>query len=170
MADNNGLQAHSQSLAGVPVLLKTVLSDDLEAHHLIFQLTPSRSHILWNVGHLAYAFDRVVVPAIGLESQLDDSYVEKFGIGSQPVADVAAYPVLEEVTEKVANIVGAVVARLGSMSDGDLDTALPDSSPVKELFPTLGALLGAAVFHAGYHTGQIALLRRAQGLPSGMGM
>jgi len=74
------------------------------------------------------------------------------------------------VTEKVANIVGAVVARLGSMSDGDLDTALPVSSPVKELFPTLGALLGAAVFHAGYHTGQIALLRRAQGLPSGMGM
>jgi len=68
------------------MLLKTVLSDDLEAHHLMFQLTPSRSHILWNVGHLAYAFDRVVVPAIGLESQLDDSDVEKFGIGSQPVA------------------------------------------------------------------------------------
>jgi hypothetical protein len=56
------------------------------------------------------------------------------------------------------------------MSDSDLDTALPESPPVKELFSTLGALLGAAVFHAGYHTGQIALLRRAQGLPSGMGM
>lgn len=152
------------------MLLKSVLSDDLEVHHLMFQLAPSRSHILWNVGHLAYAFDRVVVPAIGLESQLDDSYVEKFGIGSQPVADVAAYPVLEELTEKIANIVGAVVARLGSMSDGDLDTALSDSSPVKDLFPTLGALLGAAVFHADYHTGQIALLRRAQGLPSGLGM
>ena len=170
MAENSGLQAHSQSLAGVPVLLKLVLSDDLEGHHLMFQLAPSRSHILWNVGHLAYALDRVVVPAIGLESQLDDSYVEKFGIGSQPVADIAVYPVLEVLTEKVANRVGAVVARLGSMSDGDLDTALPDSSPVKDLFPTLGALLGAAVFHAGYHTGQIALLRRAQGLPSGMGM
>ena len=152
------------------MLLKTVLSDDLEVHHLMFQLAPSRSHILWNVGHLAYAFDRVVVPAIGLESQLDDSYVEKFGIGSQPVADVAAYPMLVELTEKIANIVGAVVARLGSMSDGDLETALSDSSPVKDLFPTLGALLGAAVFHAGYHTGQIALLRRAQGLPSGLGM
>ena len=170
MADNSGLQAHSQSLAGVPVLLKLVLSDDLEAHHMMFQLAPSRSHILWNVGHLAYALDRVVAPAIGLESQLDDSYVEKFGIGSQPVADVAAYPMLEELTEKIANIVGAVVARLGSMSDGDLETALSDSSPVKDLFPTLGALLGAAVFHAGYHTGQIALLRRAQGLPSDLGM
>ena len=170
MADNKGLQAHSQSLAGVPALLKTVLSDDLEAHHLMFQLAPSRSHILWNVGHLAWAFDRVVVPAVGLESQLDDSYVEKFGMGSQPVTEIAAYPAVEDLTETVANIVGAVIAKLGSLNDGDLDTALPDSSPVKELFPTLGALLGAAVFHAGYHTGQIALLRRAQGLPSGMGM
>ena len=78
MADNSGLQAHSQSLAGVPVLLKVVLSDDLEAHHMMFQLAPSRSHILWNVGHLAYALDRVVAPAIGLESQLDDSYVSRW--------------------------------------------------------------------------------------------
>ena len=49
MADDNGLQAHSQSLAAVPVLLKVVLSDDLDAEQLMFQLAPSRSHILWNV-------------------------------------------------------------------------------------------------------------------------
>ena len=106
MADDNGLQAHRQSLAGGPVLLKVVLSDDLDAEQLMFQLAPSRSHILWNVGHLAWAFDRVLVPAVGLESQLDDSYVEKFGMGSQPVTEIAAYPAVEDLTETVANIVG----------------------------------------------------------------
>ena len=170
MAENSGVQAHKQSLAGIPGLLITVLSDDLEPQHLMFQLAPSRSHIIWNVGHLAYAFDQIVSPVLGLDSQLDEAYVGMFGIGSQPVTDIAAYPSLQELTDLVETIVGSVLTRLDSLSDTDLATVLPESSPVKALFPTLGALLGAAVFHAGYHTGQIALLRRAQGLPSGMGM
>ena len=48
----------------------------------------------------------MLVPAVGLESQLDDSYVEKFGMGSQPVTEIAAYPAVEDLTETVANIVG----------------------------------------------------------------
>ena len=170
MAENSGIQAHKQSLAGLPGLLKIVLSDDLQSQHLMFQLAPSRSHIIWNVGHLAYAFDQIVSPVLGLDSQLDEAYVGMFGIGSQPVTDIAAYPSLQELTGLFETVVGSVLARLDSLSDADLANVLPESSPVKELFPTLGALLGAAVFHAGYHTGQIALLRRAQGLPSGMGM
>ena len=170
MAENSGVQAHKQALVGVPGLLKIVLSDDLQSQHLMFQLAPSRSHIIWNVGHLAWSFDQVVSPALGLDSQLDETYVGMFGIGSQPVTDIATYPSLQELTGLVETIVGSAVTKLDSLSDTDLATLLPETSPVKDLFPTLGSLLGATVFHAGYHTGQIALLRRAQGLPSGMGM
>ena len=170
MAENSGVQAHKQALSGIPGLLRVVLSDDLQSQHLMFQLAPSRSHIMWNVGHLACAFDQIVSPVVGLDSKFDEAYVGMFGIGSQPVTDIAAYPSLQELTDLVETIVGSVLTRLDSLSDTDLATVLPESSPVKALFPTLGALLGAAVFHAGYHTGQIALLRRAQGLPSGMGM
>ena len=119
MAENSGVQAHTPALAGIPGLLKIVLSDDLQSQHLMFQLAPSRSHIIWNVGHLGYAFDQIVSPVLGLDSQLDEAYVGMFGIGSQPVTDIAAYPSLQELTDLVETIVGSVLTRLDSLSDAD---------------------------------------------------
>ena len=170
MAENSGIEVHKQSLSGLSGLFNAVLSDDLQDQHLTHQVLPSRSHIIWNVGHIAWAFDRVVRPALGLDPVMPESYVEMFAMGSQPVADRAKYPALDELRQAVGTAVDSFLSRLDSLTDSDLAKPLPDSSPIRELFPTLGAFLGATVFHTGYHAGQIALLRRVQGLPSGLGM
>lgn len=148
----------------------TALGGTFEPGQLVFTLPPSSSHILWLTGHIATSLDRMTAGAIGAPRVLPDRYVELFAIGSKPVADAAAYPPLAELLASLTKATDAAVARIHNLADSDLARPLPQELPVARIFPTLGVLLTGAVYHTAYHTGQISMLRRAQGLPTGLGV
>ena len=149
-------------------MFPAVVSSDLTQDQVLFQAGESRSHILWNAGHLVWALDRLLAPHLHGTSFLPDSYDENFKIGSQPTTDTGYYPTFEEIRSNFVRAVESVIRQLSSMSDEDLDSPLSGDTPAKELFPTVGKMVAGAKGHVGYHLGQIALLRRIQGLPSGL--
>lgn len=148
----------------------TALGGSYEPQQLVFTIPPSASHILWLTGHIAWTIDRMTAAAIGAPFVLPDSYGPRFSIGSKPVADAAAYPALAELLDALSRATDAAVARIHNLAVSDLDRLLPKDLPPARIFPTLGALLTGGAYHTAYHTGQITMLRRAQGLPSGLGV
>lgn len=146
------------------------LDGELTADQAAFCLPPSRSHILWLTGHLALSLDRMTALAIGGEMVVPESYMPLFGMGSQPQPDAAAYPSLAELKAALGKVLEAAASRILTLKDSDLARPLPETLPVARVFPTLGELLAGAVFHTSYHAGQIGLLRKAQGIPTGLGV
>lgn len=170
MADHEMIASGVAGMAMSRQFVLAALREGLTAENLVFQLPPSRTHILWTIGHLAWSRDRFLNGTLGATPVLPDSYGELFTFQTEPVADASAYPPLDEVLAQYQAAHEAGVARLGDMKDSDLARELPEESPIREVFPTVGALLGGTPFHEGYHAGQITLLRRAQGLEAGFGM
>jgi hypothetical protein len=123
------------------------------------------SHIAWQVGHLAMAEYRLALERIRGKRPDDDRilpalFLERFGKGSTPTADPAAYPAIEEIRHVFETVHRQVQIELARIDDGALD-APPAASHT--LFTTkLGALLWCAE-HEMLHAGQIGLLRRLLG-------
>ena len=121
------------------------------------------NHPLWNLGHLAYSEGNLVnVCCKGEENPLAD-WAEVFGIGSQPSDDASAYPSIDEVMGKLAELRAGTMAYIESLSDEDLDKPSHAEGEMKEWFPTVGACLAAVGNHFCFHGGQIADARRAAG-------
>lgn len=138
--------------------------------HLIFSIAPSRTHILWLTGHIACALDWMSAGAMGAPVEVPQRFAPLFSIGSQPVPDASHYPPLGELMLLLNRAIEATIARTLALRDEELERPLPEEMPVAKFFPTVGDLLAGAAAHTTYHAGQIALLRRAQGLPSGLGI
>lgn len=164
------IQEKATAIQAAGRMARRALEGALQPEHLVFTLPPSRSHILWLTGHIALSLDRLSGLSIGAPLVLPEHYTPLFGLGSQPLPDAAAYPPLGELLEALNRAVEATVARVLTLAPADLARPLPDSLPVARIFPTLGELLTGAVIHTSYHSGQISLLRRVQGLPSGLGI
>lgn len=146
-----------------------VLSGDVPADALTHQAYADGSHILWLMGHIAWSIDRGTTPYFGGTPELE-GYTELFGMGSKPKSDAHAYPTPEALRGAIDTACDGLARALESHTDESLERPLPPESPLANFFPSIGALVGFTLFHSGYHLGQISLLRRAQGLPSGVGM
>jgi len=121
------------------------------------------NHPAWVLGHLIYSF-QAMAGELGTAAWLPDDWAERFGTGSVPLADRAAYPqkhvLLEMLQEGQRRLVEAVEA---AGEDG-LAAPLPDPR-FRDLFPTLGhAILHILGAHAAVHVGQVSAWRRAFGL------
>ena len=136
---------------------------------LVFCVAPSRVHILWLTGHMALVLDRITGPVTGAGRELPDGYDARFGMGTIPVADAAAYPEFGQLTADLSRACDLAATRVLTLRDSDLARPVPAENPVSQFFPLIGDLLSGAVVHTAYHTGQVALLRRAQGLATGLG-
>ena len=55
------------------------------------------------------------------------------------------------------------------MPAADFARPLPETHRFAKMIPTRGGVVSFTAMHTGYHLGQVSTLRRAQGLPSGMG-
>jgi DinB superfamily len=123
------------------------------------------THIAWQVAHLSVAQYRLCLERIRGRMAADDSlmpvaYLERFMLGSQPVAGADNNPPLAEIERVFAGIHQLSLAELAERTDEDMDVALEQPRP---LFRTkLGAIEWCAQ-HEFVHAGQIALLRRLMG-------
>lgn len=146
------------------------LEGKLEAQHVTHCAGNSASNILWLAGHLAASLDGIASNMLGAAPVLPKSYEAKFGMGTKPSSNSADYPSLDELRRDLDAAATSVINALGCAPAGILEKPLPEGSPVSRIFPNVGVLLHAMVFHTGYHIGQISLLRSAQGLPTGFAM
>jgi len=151
-------------------MLLGATKDDLTQEQAVFQLLPSKSNIIWLIGHITMSLDYMVSPLIGRKSSLPDSVNAQYMFGAKPSGRPGDYPPIAQMIAELSRVTEEVAAHLESSNDAVLDTLIPESLPFHMLGPTLRDLTSKGDFHVGYHAGQITLLRAAQGLPAGFGL
>jgi len=138
-----------------------LLSDFQTPQQWTFQAHPACNHALWFAGHMATS-DNFFLSLVAPEkaTQLPD-FQARFGMGSQPTNDPAAYPSPESVQEVMRERRQALLAVLDSFSDEDLARKTPAGAP--EFLPDVGSVFELAIWHEGQHSGQLSVARRALG-------
>lgn len=138
----------------------------LPAEDWFRQPTEGVTHIAWQVGHLAAAQYALALRRIRGEREEDavlisPNYRKLFGKGSQPSANPADYPAVEEIRSVFDRVHQQVLHELQELPDTVLDE--PAAQPAHPLFRTkFGSLMWCAE-HEFVHAGQIGLLRRLFG-------
>lgn len=131
------------------------------------------NHAAWNLGHLALTMHRIAehfdggaIPerdfAPGPRGGSDRIGVESVAFASAPADDPTAFPPLARCIEIYNAAVDRLARGIRASSTAKLSESVkwgPGESP-------LGLLAARMIFHNGFHTGQIADLRRALGMKS----
>jgi hypothetical protein len=144
-----------------------VAGDDMTPEQMVFQAYPGGGHMLWFLGHLAWTLDAVVLQAFARQpSAIPADWPALFAAGTSAVPDASKYPSAAELKKKLEELARAARALLEQIPDEKLVENIPASHPASRLFPTYDIFLSAMGFHKAYHAGQMAFLRRMQGLPS----
>ena len=121
------------------------------------------NHPLWVLGHLTYSDSQLLdVFVLGKEHRFPE-LEPLFGMTTQPGADAAAYPSMEELFEKNETMRAAVLEHLAKLSDADLDQRSHAPEELGDFFGTVGAVFLAMSIHYTFHGGQVADARRALG-------
>lgn len=120
--------------------------------------------LLWTFGHLACTASWLASLVDGKPQSVPGEWDKLFGMGSKPSGDKSGYPALAEVRKAFEDTYTRLVNALSAKTDAELLTPVAGepSSFVKD---KLDAAFKCA-WHEGWHTGQLADLRRACGLPS----
>jgi hypothetical protein len=135
------------------------------------------NHVAWNLGHLALTMHRIAekidgralpeadisaVPPSG--SSPTAFFAESVAFGSRPQDDVAAYPTLERSVQIYNNACDRLAGAVRATTTEDLQRVVPWGATGMQA--PLWSLVARMIFHNGFHTGQIADLRRALGFKS----
>jgi uncharacterized damage-inducible protein DinB len=150
-----------RQLVGMRQMSERLLEDFRSPQDWTFQVHPTCNHALWFAGHMATSdnfFLTLVAP--DKARQLPDFQV-KFGIGSQPTNDPAAYPQPDEVLEAMRERRHALLEVLGGLTDEDFARKLPPGTP--DFLSDVGSVFELAIWHEGHHRGQLSVVRRALG-------
>jgi len=138
-----------------------LLADFKNPEEWTFQVHPACNHALWFAGHMATSdnfFLSLVAPS---RARPLPDYQARFGMGSQPTSDPAAYPPPAEVLATMRERRAALLAALDELSEEDLARKTPDGAP--EFLPDVASVFEMAVWHEGQHSGQLSVARRALG-------
>jgi hypothetical protein len=167
---NPAIQSLLPGLRGQRDMIHAVLGCGFTPAQAVHQLLPSRTHVAWTIGHLAWSYDSALGMALGIPPTLPARHAELFAWGTKPVPDVAVYPSTKDLLASYTAASDRLFAELEKLPDSILSQPLPDKHPLKPMLGTIGGLIGVTGFHVGYHLGQAVLLLRAQGVPAGVGM
>jgi len=150
-----------RQLVNIRQLSERLLADFKSPEEWTFQAHPACNHALWFAGHMATS-DNFFLSLIAPEkaTQLPD-FQTKFGMGSQPTNDPAAYPPPESVVATMRDRRQSLLATLEAMSEADLAKKTPEGAP--EFLPDVASVFELAVWHEGQHRGQLSVARRALG-------
>ena len=155
-----GIDVGLAALAFSRKILLSLLEDVPEAK-LCFQPFPGANHVLWTMGHLAWTDDSFLTGVAGMPSGLPPGFADAFQWGTTPVPDASKYPSLAVIRDQLASRREALTSWLRSLNPTQLASPLPaDWGGFAPNFATLPASLA---WHEGFHTGQIAVVRKALG-------
>ncbi len=133
------------------------------------------NHAAWTLGHSAWEFHELAAKLDGAPMLPDgdfiagttargdtDRYAEAdIESGSTPVADPARYPTLDRGVAIYERACDRLIQALRDADDAALDAELAVGDAAQPLYKWVLV----ATWHSGYHTGQLADLRRALGMP-----
>jgi hypothetical protein len=140
------------------------LIDHIPAADALHQPCGTDNHLLWTVGHLAVTYCWFASLLDGRPVDIPAGYNERFGYGSKPVADAAAYPSLAEVRKHYAAAYQRMMDAVSRLKPSDFGKpTVADSHGFART--RLDVVLRAA-WHDGWHSGQLSAIRRSLGLPS----
>jgi uncharacterized damage-inducible protein DinB len=138
-----------------------LLADFKTPEEWTFQVHPACNHALWFAGHMA-TIDNFFLSLVAPEKvkPLPD-FQAKFGMGSQPTNDPAAYPGPEPVLATMRERRATLMEVLAGLNEDDLAKKTPPGAP--EFLPDFGSVFELAIWHEGQHSGQLTVARRALG-------
>lgn len=165
---NTAMQTYAAGIRAAKGLFLRALGEGLTPEQALHPLQPGSANILWLTAHLAYSTNATVLVANGGPSLVPDSWSKLFGIGSKADPTGTGYPSLEEAAAKFAEVADAGAALLESKDDLFLDEPLPPL--LARMFTDRRRLIAIVPIHIGYHTGQISMLKKVQGLKAGIGV
>ena len=127
------------------------------------------NHPAWTLGHLAYAFANIVQTLAdkdGLPPWFPAGWPELFATGTTPTATQSGYPSKAELCATLDDAAERLRQQLTDLPEANLSGPLPEVQR-RAQFPTLGhAIMHVLVGHTAAHLGQLAVWRRARGLPA----
>lgn len=125
------------------------------------------NHPAWQLGHLGVVYE-AFGRSLGLAASLPEQWGAMFGAGSQPVADAAAYPPPAELLRSFDH----ARSRFEEAYRSAGESALDGENPMEILrfgLPTLGHFIVFGMLtHEATHLGQLAVWRKAAGLPEAL--
>lgn len=139
------------------------LINDLQDAPLVQPTTNGGNHPLWIVGHLACGESNLLDGFILGQPNRFPELEAKFEMGSTPSADASEYPSMEELLAKFDEIRAASLAHLDTLNESDLEEKSHAPDEFGEFFGTVGACYAAMSNHMSFHTGQLAVVRLADG-------
>jgi uncharacterized damage-inducible protein DinB len=154
-------QRLERQLISVRQMSERLLADFRTPEEWTFQVHPACNHALWFAGHMATS-DNFFLSLVAPDKATDlPDFQTKFGMGSQPTNDPAAYPPPENVVTAMRERRQTLLDALQKMSDEELNRKTPPGAP--EFLPDVASVFELAVWHEGQHSGQLSVARRALG-------
>jgi hypothetical protein len=137
--------------------------DGLDDRHRALEPMPGTKTAGWLVGHLTFTGD-YARRLCGRQPLCHASWGQRFGPGSLPSPDPAAYPAMDELLAAFADVYGDLIPA-ASEAPRHLLTAANPYSAARPRFPTVrDFLIYLMTAHLAYHLGQLATWRAAAGL------
>ncbi len=133
--------------------------DSLSDDQWFAQAGEGTNHAMWIAGHLATSTG-YFAEMMGGENPAPESYHAIFDAGTEPSADRSLYPSPAEVRAEMEKGYAALRSALEGLSEAEL--AEPLSEDFQGFTRVEAALL--TLWHDSFHAGQIASVRKAQGL------
>jgi len=143
------------------------LCKDFPEDKLTYQPAMTDNHLIWTLGHLAVTNQWFAGLLDGQPATLPERYEERFGYKSKPNPDRDFYPPLSDVQRYHEASFARLVRAAEQLTDDELGS--PCAQDSGGFARDKGEVLERAVWHEGWHAGQISSLRRSLGLSPVMG-
>ncbi len=148
------LKAYSMMLQQMNKLI-----DDLPDERLAEQPHGAVNHAAWTMCHLV-GTAQMIVTQMGGEAWLDEDWRQRYGGGSQPVNDRAAYPSKQQMIDALADTERRIGERMNALGEEGLAQP-PQGERFRERFATVGQLAAYIVAaHTALHVGQVGVWKR----------
>ncbi len=155
MTDHNPTLNHALwSMAFAKRQLEGYLNG-FEGDAWVAQPSEGANHALWQVGHLAIAYN-FFASKFGNIEPLEDKWNSLFGMGTEPNPDINAYPPPAEALEVMWAQRQKLVDNMSAVPAEELDTEWQTEGFIK----TPAQMMSFAPIHDATHAGQLAMIRK----------